>query len=109
MDPSVVASIEKSRGLTVAALKSQYRELIGEESKSSNKQFLFRRIAWHLQAKAEGDLSDRARRRAAAIAEDQDLRTRAPQAFASRPSEARSGFKGPQRDSRLPKPGTLLM
>jgi hypothetical protein len=113
MDPSVLAAIEKSRGLTVAALKSKYRELIGEESKSSNKQFLFRRIAWHLQAKAEGDLSDRASRRAAAIAEDRDLRTRALQAFASRPPEATSGstagLNGPQRDHRLPKPGTLLL
>jgi hypothetical protein len=109
MDPSVVAAIEESRGLTVAALKSKYRELIGKESKSSNKQFLFRRIAWHLQAQAEGDLSDRARRRAAAIAEDQDLRARAPQAFASRPPEARSRLNEPQRDSRLPKPGTLLL
>jgi hypothetical protein len=112
MDPSVVAAIEKSRGLTVAALKSKYRELIGEESKSSNKQFLFRRIAWHLQAQAERDLSDRARRRAAAIAEDQDLRPRTPQAFRSRPPVARSGsagFHGPQRDSRLPQPGTLLL
>ena len=85
LDPSVVATIEKSRGRTVAALKRKYRELIGEESRSSNKQFLFRRIAWHLQAKAEGDLSERARRRAAAIAEDRDLRSRSPQAFTSRP------------------------
>ena len=28
---------------------------------TSNKQFLFRRIAWRLQANAEGDLSERAR------------------------------------------------
>src|SRR5260370_22624205 len=113
MDLRVVAAIEKWGGLTVAVLKNKYRELIGEESKSSNKQFLSRRIAWHLQAKAEGDLSDRAGRRAAAIAEDQDLRTRDPQAFTSRPPEARAGstagFSGPQRDYRLPKPGTLLM
>jgi hypothetical protein len=113
MDPSVIAAIEKSRGLTVAALKSKYRELIGEESKSSNKQFLFRRIAWHLQAKAEGDLSERARRRAAAIAEDRDLRTRTPQTFTNQPPEAppgsTAGWNGPQRDHRLPKPDTLLM
>jgi hypothetical protein len=113
MDPSVGVAIEELRGLTVAALKGKYRELIGEESKSSNKQFLFRRIAWQLQAKAEGDLSERARRRAAAIAEDRDLRTRAPQTFASRAPEAAAdsiaGFSGPQRDYRLPKPGTLLM
>jgi hypothetical protein len=113
LDPSVVATIEKSRGLTVAALKRKYRELIGEESRSSNKQFLFRRIAWHLQAKAEGDLSERARCRVAAIADDRDLRTPGLQASANQPPEPTSGsiagLNGPQRDYRLPKPGTLLM
>jgi hypothetical protein len=112
LDPGVVVAIEKSRGLTVAALKRKYRELIGEESRSSNKQFLFRRIAWHLQAKAEGGLSERARQRAATIADDRDLSTPAPQAFANQPPEATSGstagLNGP-RDYRLPKPGTLLM
>jgi hypothetical protein len=113
MDPTVVAAVEHLRGLTVAVLKTKYRELIGEESKSSNKQFLFRRLAWHLQAKAEGDLSDRARRRAVAIADDRDLRTRAPQAFMHQPLEPAAkpaAFAlGPQRDYRLPKPGTLLI
>src|SRR5579863_2017115 len=41
-------------------LKLRYRELFGEESPSSNHQHLFRRIAWRLQARAEGDLSERA-------------------------------------------------
>jgi Protein of unknown function (DUF2924) len=113
MDPTVVAAVEKLRGLSVAALQSKYRELLGEESKSSNKRFLFRRIAWQLQARAEGDLSERARRRAAAIAQDSDLRTRAPRAFTNPRPEATAGsttgFTGPQRDYRLPKPGTLLM
>ncbi len=111
MDPAVIAAIEKLPGLTVAALKGKYRDLIGEESKSSNKQFLFRRIAWQLQANAEGDLSERARRRAAAIAEDRDLRSSPLQSVPSQPSEAVSsaGLSAPRRDHRLPKPGTLLM
>jgi Protein of unknown function (DUF2924) len=112
MHSGVVAAIEKLRGLTVAALKSKYRELIGEESKSLNKQFLFRRIAWQLQATVEGGLSERARCRAAAIAEDRDLRTRAPQAFVSHPeipAGSTAALRRRQRDDRLPKPGTLLM
>src|SRR5437763_1361393 len=47
-----------------------YRELFGEESRSSNHAHLFRRIAWRLQAKAQGDLSERARKRALELAED---------------------------------------
>ena len=80
MDPALVRAIEELRSLNVAALKTRYLAAFGEESKSSNKQFLFRRIAWRLQAKVEGDLSERARRRAAEIASDADL-TRAPKGF----------------------------
>jgi len=87
--------------------------LFGEQSKSSHNKFLFRRIAWRLQANAEGGLSDRARRRAAEIADDSDLRTRAArelistQALRHVPRGERERSQ-PQRDWRLPPPGTLL-
>src|SRR5437762_13185407 len=111
MNPAVNAAIEQLRGLTVAALKIRFRELFGEESKSSNKQFLFRRIAWRMQANAEGDLSERARRRATEIASEADLRTRAPKGFVAESSCGSVGsvdHSRPQRDRRLPAPGTLL-
>ena len=111
MNPAVIAAIEQLRGSTVAALKIRFRELFGEESKSSNKQFLFRRIAWRMQANAEGDLSERARRRASEIASDADLRTRAPKGFVTESScdgERSVDHSRPQRDWRLPAPGTLL-
>jgi hypothetical protein len=85
MNPIVIAAMDELQDLKIPALKKRYRELFGEESKSSNKQFLFRRIAWRLQANAEGDLSERARRRAAEIADDRDLRVRAPKEFVARP------------------------
>ena len=43
---------------------TKYREVFGEETRSNHKQFLFRRIAWRIQANAWGGLSERARRRA---------------------------------------------
>jgi hypothetical protein len=52
-----------------------------ETISSSAKQFLFRRIAWRIQANAYGGLSERARRRALEIANDSDLRIRAPKNF----------------------------
>src|ERR1700690_1793158 len=89
MDRSVIAAIDELPKSKVAVLQKRYRELFGEDSKSSNKQFLFRRIAWRLQANAEGDLSERARGRAVDIADDRDLRVRAPKEFVARPE---SGF-----------------
>src|SRR5438552_18047122 len=110
MDPSVVAAITELPKAKVATLQRRYRELFGEESKSSNKQFLFRRIAWRLQANAEGYLSERALRRAAEIADDQDLRIRAPQQFLARPDSRFCSVDrtGPPQDGRLLGPGTIL-
>ena len=110
MNPAVILAIEELRELNVAALRTKYRQVCGEESKSFNKPFLFRRIAWRLQASAEGDLRERARHRAAGIAEDADLRIRAPKGFLN-PSASvpRTVDRSrPARDWRLPPPGTLL-
>ena len=65
MDPSVKSEIESLRRATVKELKIQCRELFGEDSPSSNRAHLFRRVAWRLQARARGELSERALQRAA--------------------------------------------
>lgn len=71
----IQAQIEALRRMTVRELRGRYHEVFGEESRSNHKQFLFRRIAWRLQADAEGGLSERARQRAMEIANDGDLST----------------------------------
>ena len=81
MDTAVFAGIEELRQMKTAALRIKYREVFGEETRSSNRQFLFRRIAWRLQANVEGDLSERTRQRALEIANDSDLRICAPEGF----------------------------
>lgn len=111
MDQSVIFEVQALAQLTVAELRLKYLEVIGEPSKSTNRDFLFRRIAWRLQAEAEGGLSERAQRRILEIADEADLRTRAPHGF------LQAGFVGsaatpdrskPQRDWRLPRPGALI-
>jgi len=57
MTLTVVSAIEQLRTLNVIALRKKYEQVFGEPSSSSNKQFLFRRIAWRLQALAEGGVS----------------------------------------------------
>src|SRR5438552_13510740 len=98
--------IDGLRQQTVGQLKIKYRAVFGWESRSNHKQFLFRRIAWRLQANAEGGLSERARQRALALAEEADLRIRAPESFLK--ELASPGGKKP-RDSRLPAPGQWLI
>jgi hypothetical protein len=40
--------------MNVPALREEHRKLFGKEPASSHRQFLFRKIAWRLQADAEG-------------------------------------------------------
>ena len=97
--------IDSLRQQTVAQLKIKYRAVFGWESRSNHKQFLLRRIAWRLQANAEGGLSERARLRAVALAEEADLRIRAPESFLRELANP-DGHKA--CDPRLPAPGQWL-
>jgi hypothetical protein len=109
---AVLKEIESLRYATVTQLKDKYREVFGEETRSNHKEFLFRRIAWRLQARAEGDLSERARRRALEIADDADLRVRAPLDYVpgKSPEIQRATVRSlaGARDPRVPQAGTLL-
>jgi hypothetical protein len=73
---------------------------------------LVSRVAWRLQALAYGELSEQARHRALALAQDVDLRIKAPQHLVGTAQQVlqptlRSRHK-PGRDERLPGPGSIL-
>jgi hypothetical protein len=91
-----VAALQR---LTVGQLRQRFAELFGEATPASNRTWLVKRIAWRLQAIAEGDLSERARQRAAQLANDADLRLSPPKPPTSFGSEAAlaaaNGIDGP--------------
>jgi len=70
------AELTRLEGLSVGRLREEYERVWGEPTRSNNRAFLVKRIVWRMQAAAEGDLSERARRRAEEIARDMDLRVR---------------------------------
>ena len=79
MNDALLLRIEECRKLPLQALRTKYQKLFGESPRSGHKDYLFRRIVWRLQANLYGDLSDQARQRALAIADDRDLRLHVPQ------------------------------
>src|SRR5947209_6540348 len=83
MPPNLASEIAALPRLRVAELRAKFAVVFGEPTPSHNKVWLVRRIAWRLQAQAEGDLSERARRRAAELVADADLRLSAPPAQAT--------------------------
>jgi hypothetical protein len=86
MQLNVGREILRLKQMTVRELREQYAEVFGEPTRAGNKDFLFKRIIWRMQALAEGDLSERARRRAAELARDADMRTTAPRTPVARPA-----------------------
>jgi len=102
--------VKELRRMTVTRLRGRYAEVFGEATRSGNKQHLVKRIAWRLQAMHEGDLSERARRRAHELANDADLRIRPPATpvdAGDNGGTATSAFRV-EADDRLPMVGTLL-
>jgi hypothetical protein len=113
MQNTIRKEIDELSKMTVGQLRGKYLEVFGEESHSNHKQFLFRRIAWRIQALAEGGLSERARRRALEIANDADLRIRAPRTSFGHDHTRDPKFSVMRKvagelDSRLPPPGSYL-
>jgi Protein of unknown function (DUF2924) len=105
MKLNVAKEVAALQRLTMHELRGRYAELFGEATVTGNRQWLVRRIAWRMQALAEGGLSDRALRRATELANDADLRLappRTPQAATAAPRRSRKDE--PQRLA----PGTIL-
>ena len=102
-----VAALQR---MTVKELRERYAEVFGDETRTGNKAWLVKRIAWRLQAMAEGGLSERARQRAAELANEADIRMTPPKAKPAAKAKERTvtsdvRFSG---DNRLPLPGTVL-
>ena len=64
--------------MTLAQLQREYRAVFGEDTTSKHKEFLWRKIAWGLQANAEGGLAESTRQRAVTLANPLHLRVRPP-------------------------------
>src|SRR5210317_1261125 len=73
MNTSMQIELAKLAELSTGELTERYAELFGEPTRSRNKAHLIRKIAWRMQALAEGDLSERARQRAEELADDADI------------------------------------
>ncbi|MCK6485488.1 MAG: DUF2924 domain-containing protein [Phycisphaerae bacterium] len=104
-----LAALEK---MTVGRLQERYVEVFGEPVRSRHRQYLIRRIAWRLQANAEGGLSERARRRADELANIADVRVTPPRAARVERDEPSLAAKAARvhvaADPRLPHVGSQI-
>jgi hypothetical protein len=113
MEINVTKELAALQRMSVSQLRERYAEVFGEATATGNRTWLIRRVAWRIQANAEGDLSERARQRAAELARDADLRITAPKeeptsVLPMTRGGTRTGTPPAKTDDRLPPPGTVL-
>ena len=114
--PSQLAALET---MNVPALAEKYRELYGEPTRSRNRAYLKKRLAWRIEANFQGDLSQ------SAIARIQQLGDQLPERWQMRlgqpanaadatsddaPAPTTQPVLAPTepRDPRVPPPGTVI-
>jgi hypothetical protein len=105
---NIVSEMATLQRLSIGQLRQRFAELFGEATAASNKTWLTKRIVWRLQALAERDLSERARRRAAELARDADLRLNPPRSKTPTVAPPQPVSVPAPVDPRLPPPGTIL-
>ena len=104
MPESMAARIAKLQQMTTAALREEWRRVMSEEPRSYNRQWMFKRLAWAIQAREYGGLSARAQSRLEELLPFAEVwmplgRKAFPQAPTASP---------PNGDRRLPSPGSVL-
>jgi hypothetical protein len=116
MPKTIESEIDALHRMTTSDLVARYAELHGHDSRTRHRAYLIRKIAWRMQALAEGDLSERARKRAAELADDAEVRVMAPKTLICPPQGSglvttitRSLPNGEHNDLRLPCPGSAIV
>jgi hypothetical protein len=111
MKHDIEKEVAALRQATTGQVCEPYAELFQEKPRSRHKAYLIRKIAWRLQALAEGDLSERARCRAEELANDAEVRVTPPRGSDAQP-RPRGASAAPvilSTDRRLPAPGTAIV
>jgi hypothetical protein len=110
MNPAIGEQLAQIQRLTTPQLRTRFVALFGEATPANNRTWLLKRIAWRLQALAEGGLSERARQRTAELVNEADLRLNPPRQRRRQPVPAQAVIARvqPAIDKRLPPAGTML-
>lgn len=106
--------IDELAAMDVKALQAEHEKLFGQPAVSTHRQYLFRKIAWQVQAEEQGALAEAVREAARGIARDTPLRAR----VATNAARRRAGLPEdqvatatiePAHDARVPMPGGLIV
>ena len=102
----VTQQLAALRSMTVAELRERYLEVFDEPTRSRNKDWLFKKIAWRIQELAEGGLSDQTLARIDELGGDVPVRWRQRRSQTATPTDdTPTDDDTPARDPGSPRRG----
>jgi hypothetical protein len=111
-DRAAIANVQRELvaldAMTVGELAEKYRAVFGIPTRSRNREYLRKHLAWRMQERAEGGLSPRALERIEQLAPQAPVRWRERVAKQEDVACSAPATTRPGRDPRLPPPGTVL-
>jgi len=109
----VISEIAALKKMTVGELRDEWHRLYGDPTRSRNRDYLWRRLAWRVQELAHGGLSGATNARLQELAPDAFARAGTPRGAAGTALAASMQTVGSEprrvRDPRLPAPGTVII
>ena len=110
MSESIIQQIERFKGITVSQLRSEWERLYNDMTRSRNKTFLWRRLAWRIQELPYGGLSPALKLRITALAPTTFERSQVPAGWLPLTGvTSTSSRHSARRDSRLPTQDATLV
>jgi hypothetical protein len=108
---SIIKEIQALQRMTVGQLRVEWERLYGEPTRSRNRTYLWRRLAWRIQEIEYGGLRDETRQRMFEAAPATFVRSQIPVGFQLQENGASAppGAVAPRRDPRLPSPGSTIV
>ena len=106
MQNDITKTINGLKKMIVAELRDEYSRIFNEYPRSSNRLFLIKRIAWRIQVNQYGDLTSRIKQKMKDLADENDVRVKAPSGSFPEDKEILSSRNG--KDYRLPPAGSMV-
>jgi Protein of unknown function (DUF2924) len=94
--------------MTAGELAEKHVEVFGVPTRSRNKEYLRKQVAWRIQERAEGGLTPRALAQIERLAPQAPARWRRPVAKHDGATGTATAARDPRRDPRLPAVGTIV-
>jgi hypothetical protein len=109
MNASIPQQIARFQAMTVGELRVEWERLYGEPTRSRNRVYLWRRLAWRVQELEFGGLTDVAKSRLAKLGDQPFRRAQLPNGFSRGVEKLGPSPRPAHRDPRLPAAGSTLV